>query len=123
MHSRHTDKIVCTGYVPDKDMPALYSGAEAYLYPSIYEGFGLPIVEAMKCGTPVITCSNSSLPEVGGNAALYVSETNTEELVKVMTDLYIHPQKRKKLSQRCLQQAQHFSWDTTVAQIFNLKLK
>jgi len=117
----HKDKIIFTGYVMDSDMPALYSQAVAFLYPSLYEGFGLPILEAMQCGTPVVTCKNSSLPEVGGDAVLYVSETDVQEMADAMAELYNNPQKREELCQKGIQNAQRFSWDKTVQQIFNLK--
>ena len=100
-------------------MPALYSNALAFLYPSLYEGFGLPILEAMQCGTTVITCKNSSLPEVAGDAALYVSETNINEMVAAMENLYNDSQKRQELSQKGIQHAKQFNWNTTVQQIFN----
>ena len=114
------DKITCTGFVADKDMPALYSQATAFLYPSLYEGFGLPILEAMQCGTPVITCNNSSLPEVGGNAAIYVSETDAKDMAKAMKNLYHNPQKQQELSRKGIQRAKRFTWDSTVQQLFDL---
>ena len=115
------DKIVCTGFVAEEDMFALYSQAEAFLYPSLYEGFGLPVLESMQCGTPVITCRNSSLPEVGGDAALYVSETDTSEMANTMVDLYTNSQKREEISQQGIRHASQFGWDKTVKQIFDLK--
>ena len=119
-YSQYADKIICTGFVNDEDMPALYSQAEALLYPSLYEGFGLPILEAMQCGAPVITCKNSSLPEVGGDAVLYVSETNIQEMANAMANLYNNPQKREKLSQKGLVRSKQFSWGKTVQTIFDL---
>ena len=91
----------------------------AFLYPSLYEGFGLPILEAMQCGTPVITCRNSSLAEVGEDSALYVSETDVSEMVLTLTDLYQNSEKRQELSQKGIQHAKRFNWDETVYQIFN----
>lgn len=120
-YPEYANKIICTGFVADSDMPALYSEATAFLYPSLYEGFGLPVLEAMQCGTPVITCHNSSLPEVGGDVALYVPETDAKKMAHVMGDLYSNPSKRQELSLKGLQRAQQFTWDKTTQQIFDLK--
>ena len=117
--NKYQDRIICTGFVADEDLPALYSRAMAFLYPSLYEGFGLPILEAMQCGTPVITCRNSSLAEVGEDSALYVSETDVSEMVLTLTDLYQNSEKRQELSQKGIQHAKRFNWDETVYQIFN----
>ena len=118
---QYIEKIICTGFIKDEDMPTLYSEATAFLYPSLYEGFGLPILEAMQCGTPVITCKNSSLPEVGGDAAIYVSETDKNEMANVMKDLYQNPAKQREISKKGIQHAKQFTWDKTTQQIFNLK--
>lgn len=88
------------GYVPDEDLPALYSAATCLVFPSLYEGFGLPVLEAMACGTPVITTRNSSLPEVGGEAALYLDDaTNAGELAALMErlagDAHLHEARRQ----------------------------
>ena len=77
----HQD-IIQTGYVPKEDLPSLYSQAQAFVYPSLYEGFGLPILEAMACGVPVITSNISSLPEVGGEAALYIDPLDAHTLAE-----------------------------------------
>src|SRR5262249_38222888 len=73
-----------TGYVADEDLPALYSGADLFAFPSIYEGFGLPVLEAMACGTPVITSNTSSLPEVAGDAALLVDAYDVDAIASAM---------------------------------------
>jgi glycosyltransferase involved in cell wall biosynthesis len=81
------------GYVPDEDLPSLYSAATCLVFPSLYEGFGLPVLEAMACGTPAITARNSSLPEVGGDAALYLDDaTNAGELAELIERLAGDPQ-------------------------------
>ncbi len=75
------------GYVPDADLPALYGGAAAFVYPSLYEGFGLTVLEAMACGTPVICSSTTSLPEVAGDAAIYVEARATDRLAAAIEQL------------------------------------
>ena len=105
------DKVVLPGYVDTEDMAAMYSGAEAFVFPSHYEGFGLPILEAMSCGTAVITADNSSLPEAGGDAALYVDSKNHEQLVDAMKKILTDDSFREKLVKKGYKQAAKFSWE------------
>ncbi len=88
------DRVIFTGFADDADLPALYSGARALAYPSLYEGFGLPILEAMRCGIPVLTARTSSLTEVAGDAALLVDPTSVESirdgLIRLLTDEELH---------------------------------
>jgi glycosyltransferase involved in cell wall biosynthesis len=100
----------------DQELIAAYSGAIALVYPSRYEGFGLPILEAMACGCPVITCHNSSIPEVAGAAALYVSDTNSEQLVEALEKVQL-PQVRHALITAGTEQAQKFSWQKMAAAV------
>jgi glycosyltransferase involved in cell wall biosynthesis len=102
--------------VPDDDLPALYSGADALVYPSLIEGFGLPVLEAMRCGTPVLTSSTSSLPEVGGEAALYVDPHNVDGIAAALYKLATQPSLRTDLSARGLQRAELFTWTRTAVQ-------
>lgn len=81
------ERVHFTGYVDDEELAALYSGAQAFLYPSLYEGFGLPVLEAMACGCPVISSNSASLPEVVGNAAITASPTNTDQWVSAMDEM------------------------------------
>lgn len=104
---------VFTGYVPDADLPALYAGAEIFVYPSLYEGFGLPPLEAMACGTPVITSNTSSLPEVVGDAAIQVDPRDTEAISRAMLDLIENEARRRELAAAGLRQAARFHWDRT----------
>ena len=101
------------GYVPDADLPALMGGALAFVYPSLYEGFGLPPLEAMACGAPVITSNRSSLPEVVGDAALLVDPEDTADLARAMARVMDEAPLREDLRERGRKQAQRFSWDET----------
>ncbi len=112
-------KIVLTGYVDDKDMASLYSGATAFIYPSLYEGFGLPILEAMKCGTPVICTDNTSLPEVAGDAALYISGNDVLQTVNALEKMYLDTELVKDLKQKGIKQASKFDWHKTADLIVN----
>ncbi|MEX2110703.1 MAG: glycosyltransferase family 1 protein [Gemmatimonadaceae bacterium] len=103
------------GFVPDGDLPALMAGAQVFVYPSAYEGFGLPVLEAMQCGTPVITTNVSSLPEVAGEAALMVPPEDVSALTKALRRVLDEPQLREEMRGRGLRQAAGFSWQRTAA--------
>ena len=105
--------IVFTGYVADEHLNALYSGARCFVYPSYFEGFGLPILEAMKCGTPVVAGNRTSIPEVAGEAALLFDPFDTNSLVAALQCLLSDPEYRASLSTKGLQRASAFSWKTT----------
>jgi glycosyltransferase involved in cell wall biosynthesis len=102
--------VIFTGYIPDQDLSAIYSGALAFVYPSLYEGFGLPPLEAMQCGTPVITSNTSSLPEVVGDGGIMINPTDSDELCQAMLDLINNADLRNQLSQKGRDRAQQFSW-------------
>jgi glycosyltransferase involved in cell wall biosynthesis len=104
------------GYVPDEKLPDLYSQAAALIFPSWYEGFGLPVLEAMNHGCPVICSSRTSLPEVGGDAAIYVNPGSAEDIAQAMLALESDPGKRTDRSQASLRQAARFSWEQTASQ-------
>jgi glycosyltransferase involved in cell wall biosynthesis len=106
-------RVRFTGFVPETDLPALYSGADVFCYPSLYEGFGLPPLEAMACGAPTITSSTSSLPEVVGDAALTVDPLSVEEMAGALRSLLADSTKREEYGRRALRQAALFSWDKT----------
>ena len=107
------NEIIWLGFVSKKELPVFYSMAEMLIYPSIYEGFGLPVLEAMACGTPVITSEISSLPEVGGNAVVYINPNSITELSQAIRELCSDAEKRDKYSQLGLAQAAKFSWEKT----------
>ena len=105
------DKILKIGYVDDADQATLYSGALFFVYTSQYEGFGLPPLEAMSCGTPVITSNNSSLPEVVGDAGIMIDYDDDEAHIKAYEDYYFNEELRKENSKKGLEQARKFSWE------------
>jgi glycosyltransferase involved in cell wall biosynthesis len=99
------------GYVADEDLPALYSAADLFVYPSLYEGFGIPPLEAMACGTPVVTSNVSSLPEVVGDAALSVNPLDVEAMASAMEKVLTDAALRQTLSERGLERARAFTWE------------
>jgi glycosyltransferase involved in cell wall biosynthesis len=99
------------GYIADEDLPALYSAADLFVYPSLYEGFGIPPLEAMACGTPVVTANVSSLPEVVGDAALTVNPLEVEEISTAMERVLTDATLRQTLSKRGLERAKEFTWE------------
>lgn len=115
-HPHLKDKIIITGRIPDEDLAAVYSNAEAFFYMSLYEGFGLPPLEAMQCGTPTVVSNVSSLPEVVGNAGFLVDPQDDKALVAQMLELYNNPALREEYSKRGLEQARKFSWEITADQ-------
>lgn len=106
-------EVVFTGYVADADLPALYAGADVFAYPSLYEGFGLPPLEAMACGAPVLAGNTSSLPEVVGDAGLLVDPTSDRALVEGLERLLTDPAERDRLRAAGPQRAAEFSWERT----------
>src|SRR5207248_6263162 len=96
--SHVADAITFTGYVPFEDLPALYSLAEMFVYPSMYEGFGLPVIEAMACGAPVVTGRAAALAEVGGDAVEKVDRIDADGFGEAMVRLARDPQRRAELS-------------------------
>ena len=112
--------IIFTDFVDDEDLPSLYSGSEIFLYPSLYEGFGLPVLEAMSCGSPVITSNLSSLPEIAGDAAILVDPMNVEEIVQAMEKLLRDRELRKELKRKSLERAKFFSWEMAAKETLHL---
>lgn len=111
------EHVVHAGYVDDEDLAGLYSGAEMFVYPSLYEGFGLPPLEAMQCGTPVITSNVSSLPEVVGDAAITVDPNDIEALSGAMRRLAVDSVQRVELRDKGLARAAGFCWTKTTEMI------
>ena len=115
-HLFESRRVRMIGVVPGDDLPALYSGAEALVYPSLIEGFGLPVLEAMRCATPVLTSNMSSLPEVGGDAVLYVDPRRPDEIAAGLHQLTSRPELRAELVARGRGRAALFSWARTAEQ-------
>ena len=109
--------IIQAGYIDDEDLPVLYSNAEWFVYTSQYEGFGLPPLEAMQCGCPVITSNNSSLPEVVGDAGVLIDWDSDDQHVKAYERYYFNEQLRKENGCKGLERAKRFSWEKTVDEI------
>ncbi len=107
------DRVIFTGYVPEEDLPRLYGGARAFVYPSLYEGFGLPVLEAMQCGAPVVTTDISSMPEVAGDAALLVKPDDVDGLAAALTRVLSEDALVADLKRRGLARAALFSWERT----------
>jgi len=114
------ERIHFAGYVVDDDLPALYSLATLFAFPSHYEGFGIPVLESMACGTPVICANNSSLPEIAGDAALLIEATDTEALADAMHQLVIDTSLREGLIQRGYEQARKFEWEEAARRLLDV---
>jgi glycosyltransferase involved in cell wall biosynthesis len=105
------DRVRFTGYVPDEDLPLWYNAASVLAFPSLYEGFGMPVVEAMACGTPVVTADSSSLPEAVGEAGLLFDPQNVAELADRLTAVLHNPDLAATMRAKGLIQAQQFNWE------------
>ncbi len=117
------DYVLLTGYVDDEDLPAIYAGATAFVFPSLYEGFGFPPLEAMACGTPVACSNTSSLPEVVGDAALTFSPNNVNAMTEALRRILNDEALQAELRARGLQQATRFSWAQTAQETLELYVK
>jgi glycosyltransferase involved in cell wall biosynthesis len=109
-------RVIFPGYVDDADLPALYSAATVFVYPSLYEGFGLPPLEAMACGTPVISSNAASLPEVVGDAALLIDPNDTAALAQALHTVLAEPALHADLRRRGFDRAAQFSWQRCAAE-------
>jgi len=115
----HLD-IKCTGYVPDEHLPALYRQASLFVYPSFYEGFGLPPLEAMACGTPVISSNTSAIPEVVGSAGILIDPHQPQQLTKAISSVLSDANLAAKMREQGLIQAQQFCWKKSAQQLLQL---
>ena len=117
-----TKSITALGYVTDEELKALYSNALGLIFPSYYEGFGLPILEAMHCGCPVLCARATSLPEVAGEAALFFDPTNASDMANAIDWVVSDPQLRNDLIQKGYQRAKDFSWRITASRTIDVLL-
>jgi glycosyltransferase involved in cell wall biosynthesis len=110
------NEVIFTGFVPEADLPAYYSGAEVFVLPSLYEGFGFPVLEAMACACPVVTSNTSSLPEVTGEAGIMVDPYDTDSLAKAMRQVLTDSELRDNMIEKGLEQSKRFSWEKAAEQ-------
>jgi len=112
-----SEHIILTGYVSDEDLPAIYYLSKLFLFPSFREGFGIPIIEAMACGVPVITSNTSSMPEVAGDAAHIIDPNNPREICIGMIKITSDVNYSNELIQKGLLQSKKFSWNSMAIQV------
>ena len=112
--------IVMPGYIVNSDLPYIYNNAFAFLYPSLRESFGIPLLEAMACGTPVITSNTSSMPEIGGSEAILVNPEDPDDIMRNMLRLEEDDQFYRKQEEVGILRAQQFSWEQTAEQLLDL---
>ena len=108
------------GHIAEADLPALYTGAEMFVWPSLYEGFGLPVLEAMACGTPVITSDVSSLPEVAGDSAILIPPRDIERLADAILRLHTEDDLREEYKQLGIKRAVEMSWENSMQALISV---
>ncbi|HKU26888.1 MAG TPA: glycosyltransferase family 1 protein, partial [Candidatus Sulfotelmatobacter sp.] len=113
-------RVKFVGNVPEEELPSLYRGATALVFPSLYEGFGLPIVEAMACGTPVITSNTTAMPEVAGDAAVFVDPRSAEQISGAMEQIFTDTSLRQQLRDKGFCQARRFRWSKTAEMVHDV---
>ena len=118
--SEYKDDIIFTGYLPDEDLPLLYSGAKVMIYLSYYEGFGLPVLEAMSCGIPVVCSNTSCFPEVIGEIPVGVSPTSITEIEGKLYKLIIDEKFNAEIAQQCYKRAELFSWEKAAKMYYDI---
>ena len=115
-----SEYVIFCDYVKEKDLPIFYNSAELFIYPSIYEGFGLPVLEAMACGAGVICSNTSSLPEVAGEAGYYINPNSADDIKQALLDVMKSKDLRGELRRKSVIQAAKFSWDNTARATLNV---
>ncbi len=122
MIERHSKKgsIIMTGYVPSEDLAPLYSGADVFVFPTLYEGFGMPVLEAMQCGCPVISSTSSSIPEVAGDACVLVDPLDTEGLASSVEKVLSDRNLRSAMCRKGLDRSKRFSWEQSAARLLEI---
>lgn len=121
INSEHImDHIILSGYIDNYDLPAIYNQAFLFLYPSLRESFGIPILEAMACGTPVITSNTSSMPEISNGAAIIIDPYRFEDITQAMIHFENHPELRNEIIEKAFKQARKFSWEAMAQDVLKL---
>jgi glycosyltransferase involved in cell wall biosynthesis len=115
--------VIFTDYVPDTDLVKLYNAASLFVYPSLYEGFGLPILEAMACGTPVISSNNSSIPEIAGDSAILINPLDTKQMSEAMFAILTRQYLQEELHAKGLRWVAKFSWQKTADETYRVYQK
>jgi glycosyltransferase involved in cell wall biosynthesis len=113
-------QVIFTGYVPQEELPLLMSGADVFVFPSLHEGFGIPPLEAMACGTPVITSNSSSLPEVVGDAGVLVNPYSVDEIAEAIYKVVSNRELREEMRRKGLERAKLFSWERAAQEIVQM---
>lgn len=111
IENKMEDRVLFPGFIPDEDLPAFYTGADLFVVPSLYEGFGLTVLEAMACGAPVVASNVSSLPEVVGDSGLLCDPYDVEDMARILLCMIHNNVLRKELREKGLQRAAKFSWE------------
>lgn len=114
------DRVLFLGEIPDTDLPALYNGAQAFVFPSLYEGFGLPMLEAMACGVPVVCSNTSSMPEIVGDAAITLGPQDADAWVAALTEVLEKEPLRTEMRKKGLERAEMYSWVSTAGRTWQV---
>jgi glycosyltransferase involved in cell wall biosynthesis len=114
------DAVIVTGHVPEKFIPGLYAGARVLVMPSLYEGFGFPVLESMAVGTPVVASGTSSLPEVAGDAALFCPPNDHESFAQAIEAVLGNPALVKELRQKGIERSRQFTWQRTAQETLEI---
>ena len=124
LHSyKYRNDVVVTGYLEDEELFELLGAAYAFAYPSLFEGFGIPVIEAMASGIPVITSANSAMQEIAGDAALYFNPGEPSSIAEKMMLIYKDENKRNELIQKGLQHCQTYTWQKTADKLWQTIMK
>ncbi len=115
-----SDRIIFLDYVPNEELPAIYANADIFIYPSVFEGFGIPIIEALTCGTPVITTQGGCFPEAGGKHSIYIDPANHEQLAAEIKNILSSPELRKSMIEKGLEHSKKFLPETIAGEMMKV---
>lgn len=117
------DDVIFVGFIPEEELPIFYGTAEAFIFPSFHESFGMPVLEAMACGCPVITSNVFSMPEVAGKAAIFVNPYSTEEIAEAIYEIVTNRKLRRKLAEWGIERAKKFTWERCAGEHLKIYLE